>query len=353
MAKFFADLIDDAQSYLDDDGTLFIDAYVKVKLQAALVQASEYLPYERKVSFFIESRTGTATTDTADALVDTTEAQFLTTDAGKVIHNTQNNTWAIVTDAQYAVSADKLVLSKDIMVDGDETYEMYNKDCVSSKQINIEDVTDDVGPAEHGVVAVEYPIGTRRDFSIEGNILTIDVTNVSDSKVVDPAIDTEVLVTFETRQRVLEFSDLAGTVNGTPSAGAITFTIAAVGSGTDVITEDALFTVANVRGTYKIKSDLTLSGGGGAIIFYPGLESAPANGAIVAFIGSTLNKEMERLVTVLTAAKTALSKTINTQNTGGPAAVRDYRDELAIVLGEFERLRNRRAPRTSHTYPRD
>ena len=63
MAKSFADLIDDVQSYLDDDGTLFTDAYVKVKLWDALRQFSEYVPYVRKVSFFIESRTGTATTD--------------------------------------------------------------------------------------------------------------------------------------------------------------------------------------------------------------------------------------------------------------------------------------------------
>ena len=353
MAKFFANLIDDVQSYLDDDGTLFLDAYVTVKLRAAINQSSEYLPYERKVSFYIESRTGTATTDTADALVDDTEKQFLTTDANKVIHNTQNNTWAIVTDAQYATSADKLVLSKDIMVDGDEAYEIFNKGCVSKYQINIEDVNDWVGSANHGVIAVEYPIGARRGFAIDGDILTIKVDSVSNSKVVDPATNTEVLVRFETRQGVLEFADLAGTVNGTPSAGATTFTIAAVGSGTDVITEDALFTVANVRGTYKIKSDLTLSSGGGAIIFYPGLESAPSNGAIVSFIGSTLNKEMERLVTALTASKTALSKTINKTTTGGLATVRNYRDELAIVLSELARLRDRRAPRTSQTYPRD
>lgn len=350
MAKFFADLVDDVQSYLDDDGTLFVDAYITIKLQAALRQLSEYVPYERKVSFFIESRTGTATTDTSSALVDATESQFLSTDVGKVVQNTTNNTWAIVTAY---VSATELTLSKDIMVDGDENYEIYNKDCTSRFQINIEDVTDDVGPAEHGVVKVEHPIGTERNFDIEGNILTIDVRSVADSKVVEPAVNTEVLVWFETRQRVLEFADLAGTVNGTPSAGDTTFTIAAVGSGTDVITEDALFTVANVRGTYKIKSDLTLSGGGGAIIFYPGLESAPANGAIVSFIGSTLNKELERLVTALTAAKTVLSKTINATTTGGTATVKDYRDELAIVLNELERLKNRREPRTSEIFPKD
>ncbi|KKN71501.1 hypothetical protein LCGC14_0420800 [marine sediment metagenome] len=350
MAKFFADLIDDVQSYLDDDGSLFLDAYVTIKLRAALQQVSEYVPYERKVSFFIESRTGIATTDTSSALVDATESQFLSTDVGKVVQNTTNNTWAIVTAY---VSADQLTLSKDIMVDGNENYEIFNKGCSNRFQINIEDVTDDVGPEEHGVIAVEYPIGTRRSWDIDGDILTIDVLRVSDSKVAEPATNTEVLVWFETRQRVLEFADLAGTVNGTPSAGATTFTIAAVGSGTDVITEDALFTVANVRGTYKIKSNLTLSGGGGAIIFYPGLESAPANGAIVSFIGSTLNKEMERLVTVLTASKTALSKTINATTTGGRETVRNYRDELAIVLNELERLKNRRAPRVSETFPRD
>ena len=351
MSKSFATLIDNIQSKLGADAA-YTDAIVTVELEHSIREISEDFPYARRVSYAIESRTGTATTDTGDALVDATESQFLSTDVDKVIHNTQNNTWALVTAH---VGVDQLTISKDIMVDGDEDYEMFNKGCHTKYQINIEDVNDYVGPAEHGVIAVEYPIGTRRNWTIDGDILTIAVDSVSDSKVTDIATDTEVLVWFETRQRVSQLADLAGTVSGTVAAGAKTFTIAAVGSGTDVIAEDTLFTfyASTVRGTYKIKYDLTLSGGGGVIVFWPELESAPADGAIVAFIGSTLNTKLERLVVELTAAKVALTLVINATTTGGRATVRDYRDQLAIALNKLERLKNRQAPRTSQTFPKD
>ncbi|KKN71810.1 hypothetical protein LCGC14_0416640 [marine sediment metagenome] len=352
MAKTFAALVNEIQSDLGDDTTTYTDAKVTIQLEKALKKVSEHLPYVRKVSYFIESRTGTATTDTADALVDTTENQFLTTDADKVIHNTQNNTWAVVSDAQYAVSDDKLVLSKDIMVDGDEKYEMYNEGCTSKYQINIEDVTDWVGSAKHGIIAVEYPIGTKRNFIIDGDILTILVDSVSDSKVADPATDTEVLVWFETRQRVSQLVDLAGTVNGTVLAGATTFTIAAVGSGSEVIAEDTLFTfyLFTVRGTYKIKYDLTLSGGGGTIVFWPGLESAPANGAIVVFIGSTLNSVQERLVVELAAAYCGLALQADAISKGGQAVYNRYLEKREKAIAE---LRSLQKPRTKHSYPRD
>lgn len=352
MAKLFSTLIDEVQSAHNDDTTNYTDAKVTLALEDAFREVSDYQPYVRKVSFFIESRTGTATTDTASALVDATESQFLSTDVGKVIHNTQNNTWAVVTAW---VSATQLTLSKDIMVDGDEAYEIFNKGCSTKFQINIEDVNDWVGSAVHGVIAVEYPIGSRRNFTIDGDILTIDVEAVADSKVVDPATNTEVLVWFETRQRVSQLADLAGTVNGTPAAGATTFTIAAVGSGTDVIAEDTLFYFygPTVRGTYKIKYDLTLSGGGGAIIFWPGLESAPANGAIVAFIGSTLDTTLERLVVELTIARTGMIIHPNAISKGGAGTYRRFERQLGIVLNKLERLRGQKKPISKHVYPKD
>ena len=94
--------------------------------------------------------------------------------------------------------------------------------------------------------------------------------------------------------------------------------------------------------------------------FYPGLESAPDNGAVVAFIGSTLDRSLERLVVQLTAARAAMSKSIDfidAQNTGGPVVWQDLSNwgerKLSIVLSKLERLKNRQAPRTKQTYPRD
>ncbi len=127
-------------------------------------------------------------------------------------------------------------------------------------------------------------------------------------------------------------------MSGTVLVGATTLTIAAVGSGTEVIAEDTLFTfyLSTVRGTYKIKYDLELSGGGGDIIFWPGLESAPADGAIVAFIGSTLNRRLERLVVDLTAARVAMAIHANAISKGGQGVYNRYERKLGLALAELE-----------------
>ena len=349
MAKSFATLIDEIQSDLGDDTVTYTDAKVTIQLEKAIKTVSDYVPHVMMHSFDLESRTGTATTDTPNALVDS-QAQFLATDVDKVIFNTDDKTWAVVTAY---VSATQLTLSKDIMEDGDESYKMFNKGCWDIKQINIEDATDYIGE-DHGVLqdkehSPEYTIGEKRNVDVAGDILTIDIDfNPPDSA--DSDADIEVFVWFNKRQRVSQLADLAGTVNGTPAAGATTFTIAAVGSGSDVIAEDTLFTVAGVRGTYKMKYDLTLSGGGGAIVFWPGLESAPANGAIVAFVGSTLNTELERLVVELGAAYSALSLQANAISKGGQAVYRRYEGKLALAFSELRRLK---APMTKRTWTKD
>ncbi len=311
MSKFFATLIDEIEQELQDNSNATWDATeLAIQLEDAIREVSDYKSHVMMHSFKLESRTGSATTDMDDTLVDSSAQFIIANDIGKVIYNTDDKTWAVVI-ADGSNSTTQLKLSKDIMEDGDEAYKMFNKGCWNNKQINIEDVTDYLGE-DHGVLqdtehSPEYPIGEKRNVDVTGDILTIDIDfNPPDSSASDA--DVEVFVWFETRQRVSQLADLAGTVNGTPVAGATTFTIAAVGSGSDVIAEDTLFTVAGVRGTYKIKYDLTLSSGGGVIIFWPGLESAPANGAVVAFIGSTLSRSLERLVVKLTAARASISK---------------------------------------------
>lgn len=352
MSKSFATLIDEIQSALGDDTTTFTDAIVTVQLEDALREASDYESYVMMHSFKLESRTGTADEDKSNALVDDAKTQFVdVVDIGKVIYNTDDRTWAVVTAF---VDTGELTLSKDIMVDGDENYQMFNKGCHTIKQINIEDVTDYIGP-DHGVIAVEYKTLRKprafRNWMVEGDILTVDI-DFSPPDSGDSDADVEVFVWFNKRHRVSQLADLAGTVNGTPSAGATTFTIAAVGSGTDVIAEDTLFTFygPTVRGTYKIKYDLELSGGGGAIIFWPGLESAPANGAIVAFVGSTLNRRLERLVVDLAAARLGMTKFANSIAKGGGTVYRRYETKLGIVLAELDRGQ---IPETRRSWPRD
>jgi hypothetical protein len=350
MPKFFATLIDEVQSKHNDDTTNYTDAKVTIALEDAFREISDYDQYEMMEVFEIESRTGKADEDKANALVDDANAQFLSTDVGKEIYNTDDRTWAVVTAF---VDTGELTLSKDIFPDGDENYVMFNKGCRNNNQINIEDVTDFIDPPEHGVARgyVEHPIGNRRNFTIEGNILTVDVEKVDDSA--DSDADVEVYVWFKKKHRVSQLADLAGTVNGTPAAGDTTFTIAAVGSGSDVIAENTLFTVANVRGTYRMKYDLTLSSGGGAIVFWPGLQSAPANGAIVAFVGSTLNTKLERLTVELASARMGMIIQANSIPKGGAPVYGRYETQLAIALRELERLKNQKKPVSKHVWPKD
>ena len=347
MAKVFATLIDNVQSALGGDTTTYTDAIVTVQLEDALREVSDYEPYVMMHSFKLESRTGTADEDKTNALVDDANTQFVDViDIGKVIYNTTDRTWAVV---KAFVDTGELTLSKDIFPDGDEAYKIFNKGCHTIKQINIEDVTDYIGP-DHGVIAVEYKTLRKprafRNWKVEGDILTLDI-DFSPPDSADSDADIEVFVWFNKVHRVSQLADLAGTVSGTPAAGATTFTIAAVGSGSDVIAEDTLFTfyLSTVRGTYKVKYDLTLSGGGGAIIFWPGLESAPDNGAIVFFVGSTLNRRLERLVVDLTAARTALAIHANAISKGGQGVYNRYEGKLGLALAELEggmKLRTKR-----------
>ena len=355
--KAFATLIDDTEQELQDtSNAIWTAAELGIQMEDAIREISEYKPYLMKYVYTIESRTGTASGTTSDALVDATETQFLSTDVGKVIYNTYDNTWAIVTAY---VSSSQLTLSKDIMTSG-EQYEIYNKGCDSKRQINIEDITDYVGPANHGVVAVEYPIGKRRNFKIEGDILTIDVAYVPDSKVTTPAANTEVNVWVEARQRVSQLTDLVGAIdNGAGYAAGSTSIVLKDLSGTEIVGEDTLFTIASVRGTYRVTAAVTLSSGGGTVVVHPALIDAAADADVVTVTGSTLNSELERLLVELTVARAAMSKSlsyINILNVGGSSVHEKYQTwgerKLSIVLAKLERLKNRRAPRTKRSYPR-
>ena len=349
MPKVFETMVDEVQAELQDDGTLYTDAFVAIQLEDVTREVSDYEPYVMMETFKIESRTGTADEDKSSALVDDAKTQFVSTafDVGKEVYNTTDKTRAVVTAF---VDTGELTLSKDIFPDGDESYEIFNKGCSDKYQINIEDVTDFVGN-NHGVFAVEHPFGTRRNFTVEGDILTIAVDEVDDSGGTAP--DVEVYVWFNKIHRVSQLTDLAGTISGTPAAGAKAATVAAVGTGSEEIAENILFSIAGVRGTYRITADMTLSTGGGDIVFWPGLESAGTSGAVITFVGSTFNSTLERLAVELCAARCALSLHANAISKGGTRTYSRYETKLGIVLNKLERLRRSRKRVSKHIYPKD
>lgn len=244
-----------------------------------------------------------------------------------------------------------------------EGYKIFNKDYRSDKQINIEDITDYVGPENHGIFAVEYPIGTRRNFRIEGDILAIDVDSVADSKVATPATEIEVVVWVEARQRVSQLTDLAGAIDwGAGYAAGLTSIHVDALQSTGTFAEDTLLTIAGVRGTYRVTAGATIASNECDLTIHPALLDAASDDDVVTIIGSTLTRELERLVVELTTARALRSKAINyieitSLNVGGAAVSRDLAsmggEALNIVLGKLYDVRRNAMPRTKKVYPKD
>ncbi len=380
----------------DPSATIFstaTDGEMELEIIDSGFEIARWVPYIASGPdvFQIESRSGTATSDTSGALVDATNAQFLSTDAGKVVYNATDKSWGIVTAF---VSTSQLTLNKDLFPDGDETYYMFNKGCTETNQVNIVDITDRY-EIEDGD-RIEYPIGTRRNIAdVEGDILTlrVDASVIENSSQVDSASpNVDVHVYFRKRHFISQLTTLTGAVDLTAgySAGDTSMVLGTLQtSGT--IKAGQLFTLASTRGTYRVTADATITASAATISFYPGLENDVADTTVVTFKQSTLTPTLEPLFCRYVAAKLAINKpgviipesrskarpyltdgsfTINESNKGGPGTSNDYlnyvRQEIALaeqmrfytelgeremakVVNELSRMSN---SRTSEIFPR-
>lgn len=314
-----------------------------------LTEIARYDPHIVEVPFKIESRSGSDTAGTASSLTDTTKSQFVSTDDDyeKVIHNTTDNTWAVVTDQ---TSTSVLVLSADIM-DSAENYEIYNKRCWNNKQIYIGDVTDYLW-----VDSVEYPVGTKRNWKIYGDILEIMVDSVADSDLTQTTLpDIDVLVRFAKPHKVPAHSDLAGACSATEPVGETTIAVKDIGT-TDVVAAGEEFTIADMRYTYTVVTGDTMESGAGELVVFPGVEAATADGDVITFVTSTLQPHQEEILCQLVAARAVLSDNIRHINAipkGGPNTWRNYQEwgerKLAETIGKLTKIYK---PRTKRTYPR-
>ncbi|KKN23195.1 hypothetical protein LCGC14_0907380 [marine sediment metagenome] len=338
------------------------DGEMELEIIDSGFEIARWVPFIDSVPdvFQIESRTGSVTSDTSGALVDGTNAQFLSTDVGKVVFNATDKTWGIVTAF---VSTSQLTLNKDLFPDGDEVYRIYNKGCVSTNQINIEDITDryEIKDGDR----IEHPIGTRRNIAdVEGDILTIgvDTSVLENSSQVDSASpNVDVHVYFRKRHFISVMTDLSGIVDLTAgySAGDTSMVIDNLTDG-DIIKAGQLFTIASTRGTYRVTTDVTVASSEATISFYPGLENDVDNDVVVTFKQSTLTPILEPLFARYVAAKLAINKpgviipesrakarphltdgsfTINESNKGGPGTSSDYLQYARAEIGLAEQMR--------------
>ena len=394
---------------------------IENRLEAAISEVSDYKPRIIKYSFKLESRTGTTSSYLNTWLMDTTLDQFVpTSDVGKAVHNTTTTkpsdwaastaytkgtrisptsangrmyicstagtstaseptwptgvdetvadgtvTWmhrGVITEPKWATvlssgsnTGTQLNLSKDIMAD-DEEYEIFNKGCWDSKQINLSDIVDYVG-LNHGVIDVEYPVGTKRNFIVEDDILTILIdSTIPDSG--DSDSDVEAFVWIKRKHQVTQqtittmYIDLsAGYAAGTTSiyldydSGTITGTIKA---GSDI-------TIGSTRGTYITTADATFGSNQITLSIFPGLESYIADDQVVRLLVSSLDTRLERLVVALTVAKARMSKSgaYISEEFGGSLWRGHFdlaRTEYVLILDE---LKGGRKIAVKPTYPRE
>lgn len=319
-----------------------------------LKELATYDPHIIPVTYKIEARTGTATTDTTTkTLDDTTNDQFLASDVlyEKVVYNTTDETWATITSY---TDADTVGLSADIMVSG-EGYKIYNKRCYNSKQVYIGDVGDYLW-----IEAVEYKCQqSPRDFrnwKLYGDVLEIDIDFT-------PTDGDEVNVYFAKPHRLCQLTDLDGTVyHETPGnsypVGNIAVVTEDLTNGEWVYVGDEFY-IAGHRNPYTCTEDKELSDqadGGSVLYFNPGLEAPAADDAVITFVKSTLKPQHEELFCHLVAARAVLSdniRHIDAIPTGGPDTWLRYQQwgerKLGEVLGKLDRLS---PPRTKRIYPR-
>ncbi|KKN23716.1 hypothetical protein LCGC14_0902170 [marine sediment metagenome] len=336
MADTYSTLRTAILQKLQDTGSAdFQTGEIDDRMKDGLRHFARYVPHIVRVPYTIESRTGAATATTAGSLVDTGESQFLAGDVGKIIHNLNDNTWAVV---KTFTSTSVLVLSRDIMVSGEE-YEMYNKECVSNKQINLEDVEDPLW-----VERVEFPIGAERSFSLRGTILTIGIDfTPDDTKAADA--NKIVHVFFAKRHKVSQLTDLLGAVDlgAGYSEGDTTMTIDEI-TNDEIVEEDQEFTVAGLQEIYTVKAAVTIAGSQADVTFFPGLEADVAEDIVVTFILSTFEgkygRQLEALFVDYVAAIAASSKAtkyINAIPKGGPGVSGRFQSWAQLTLQRVQR----------------
>lgn len=320
----------------------------------ALADIGDIKPRAFPISFWLEGRYGTDVTGAASTLTDSVKGQFLAADTTKekVVHNTTDNTWAVIKSFS---STAAVGLSADIM-GANENYEIYNKQCVNHKQLFIGDV-----PNNGEVLLAEYPIGTRRNWKQNGNIIELKLDSVVDTNANTAYVtipeNPEVLVKFKMPHSLPNLTDWAGVLAATVSAGATTISGSAL-QAAGTINEGTELTIAGLRMRYLVASSVTIASNTAAIVIYPPLEVAIAStGVVISLVKSSLNQREEEWVSVLAAGRVMERKANLYPNAiplGGGNVWQNYATlGRGMVEDALRDIRRSVPPKTKQTYPSD
>ena len=302
---------------LQSAGTMdYAVAEVNSAITDGLKEFAHYQPHIVPLTLPLESRYGTASTTSANNLVDTTKGQLQTTDATdeKVIHNTYDKTWAVITSVASTASVG---ISRDIFA-VTENYKIYNKRCWNEKQLYIGSMPDYVE-----IDSVEYPIGQKRNFVILNDVLELDVDYVADSNAgstITQLPDTDVLIRFNRPHVLTPLTDLEGKMAATAAKGATTISGSSLqAAGTLTIGDE--FYIGGHRTLYTVTTAATIATTA-AIAFYPPLEADIGSTATTfIFTKSSLSAQQEEPFANLVAARLAISKPMKLYSQANSAIV--------------------------------
>ena len=336
-----------SQKLQDTSNTKFLVAEVHYQIEESLKELASIPGHEHLVEiiFKIESRTGTASSTSANNLVDATESQFVAGDATneKVIHNTTDNTWAVVLTF---TSTSILALSRDIMVSG-ENYEIYNKRCWNKKQIYIGDV-----PPYIEIDSVEYPIGTKRSFTVKNGVLEFNIVGslIEDSDSTQTELpDVDVLVRFNRAHILSQLTDWAGELTAGYAASIASIGVDGLGT-VEVVEEGEELYLENQKALYTVTADVTMVAGAGTLVIYPGLEAAALDNDDITFVKSSLKQDEENDFASLVAGRLALNKAPKHFTLAGGSIWQSYLTWGEKTLADTLKRLNRKPGKTKIAY---
>ncbi len=357
MARTYAQVSAAISQKLQDTGVAeFVAAEINNELEDTISEVSRAYLHIVEVPFEIESRFGSASSTSANNLVDSAKTQFLSTDTDKNLFNDNDKTYAVITSFS---SSSQVGLSADIFTVG-EAYYVYNRRCQNSRQFYIGGMFDN-----DQIIRAEYPVNTlpfsgirhwRNVIKINEEVAEVDFDfTPDDSDASQTASFTRVLFQVAKPHILCQLTDLAGAVHTTATVGAISMQVKSL-TDAEVVEAGDEFHIAGHSATYVVTADLTLANQastGSSLAFWPALEAGAAADVVISFTSSTLTPAIEDLVIRRCFARLVRfhgAKFLTRIPFGGANVFGNFRQLGRDIWDETEKDLNKAEPQTKKVY---